>query len=132
MRMNRSESEKVSQSSRFAFTLASRGKGKIRITHQADIDPIPFQRVKLSSIHTKDEVDESWKTYSLEQEMRYKERDRTHTTGRSHKRGISALSRRLMSLERARALGRKPADPQAYFLELEARRLTQERAKRTQ
>lgn len=43
--------------------------------------------------------------------------------------GVSTLARRLMAIERARALGRKPADAQALALELEARRWTEERAK---
>lgn len=120
--MNRSEGEKFNQSSRFAFSLASGGKEHVTIPRQADTDPIPFPRVKLSSIHTKDEVDGNWKTCSLGQEMSYKERDRTHTAGRSNRRGVHALSRRLMSLGRARALGRKPVDLRAYDLELEAKR----------
>lgn len=44
--------------------------------------------------------------------------------------GMCALSRRLMAMERARALGRKPLDLRAYALEQEAKRWTEARAMR--
>jgi len=43
--------------------------------------------------------------------------------------GICALSRRLMAIERARMLGRKPVDFGAFALELEAKRWTEGGAK---
>jgi hypothetical protein len=57
------------------------------------------------------------------------ERDRSRATARVNIPGISALSRRLMAIERARALGRQPVNMKAWALELEARRWIQERAK---
>ena len=53
-------------------------------------------------------------------------------TGKVNMAGICALSRRLMAIERARALGRKPVDVQARALELEARRWLRGRAKEKQ
>ena len=52
----------------------------------------------------------------------------TTVTKRVSATGVSALAQRLMALERARALGRKPLDAQAWVLELEARRWLVERA----
>lgn len=43
-------------------------------------------------------------------------------TRRANTAGLSTLARRLMAMERARALGRKPANAQALALELEVRR----------
>lgn len=43
--------------------------------------------------------------------------------------GVGSLARRLMAIERARALGRKPIDYRAFALELEARRWVRERTK---
>ena len=43
--------------------------------------------------------------------------------------GLGSLARRLIAIERARALGRKPIDAQALALELEARRWLGERVK---
>ena len=53
-------------------------------------------------------------------------------TGKVNMAGICALSRRLMAIERERALGRKPVDVQARALELEARRWVRGRAKEKQ
>jgi len=50
-------------------------------------------------------------------------------TGKVNMAGICALSRRLMAIERARALGRKPVGFGAFTLELEAKRWIRERAK---
>jgi len=44
--------------------------------------------------------------------------------------GVGSLSRRLMALERARVLGRKPPDLRAYALEQAAKRWAEERARR--
>jgi len=49
-------------------------------------------------------------------------------TTRVNAAGVGALARRLMAIERARALGRKPVDAQALALELEVRRWLEERA----
>ena len=50
-------------------------------------------------------------------------------TSKVNMAGVCALSRRLMAIEKARALGRKPVDVQAQALELEARRWARGRAK---
>jgi len=56
----------------------------------------------------------------------------TTAAGRINMAGVCALSRRLMAIERARALGRKPVDFGAFALELEARRWVRGRAKEKQ
>ena len=53
-------------------------------------------------------------------------------TGKVNMAGICALSRRLMAIERARALGKKPVDFGAFALELEARRWVRGKAKEKQ
>ncbi len=53
---------------------------------------------------------------------------RTVTT-RVNATGVGSLARRLMAIERARALGRKPVDFEAWALEVEARRWAAERTK---
>jgi len=50
-------------------------------------------------------------------------------TGQVNMAGVCALSRRLMAIEKARALGRTPVDVQARALELEARCWARGRAK---
>ena len=52
----------------------------------------------------------------------------TSRTGRANVAGICALSRRLIAIEKARVLGKKPVDVQAWALELETRRWIKERA----
>lgn len=44
--------------------------------------------------------------------------------------GICNISRRLMAIEMARALGKKPLDLRAYVLEMEARRWTEKQISR--
>lgn len=70
--------------------------------------------------------DVGWRPYSLERGKR----TATTVTGRANAAGICTLSRRLIARERARALGKKPMDLRAWTLELEARRWTEERARR--
>ncbi len=68
-----------------------------------------------------------WKPYNPLPE---KERDGSMAatvTRRANAAGVGALSRRLMARERARILGRKPADVPSCALELEARRWIEER-----
>ena len=72
-------------------------------------------------------VDElGWKPYNAGQADKSVARK---VTGKVNMAGICALSRRLMAIERARMLGRKPVDVQALGLELEARRWARGRAK---
>jgi hypothetical protein len=70
----------------------------------------------------------SWKPYSLRQCDEGSRNMATTVAGRVNIAGVCALSRRLMAIERARVLGRKPIDLQARALELEARGWTEERA----
>ena len=69
-----------------------------------------------------------WKPYSA-----WREEDKNMlatVTVRMNVAGVGVLSRRLMAIERARALGRKPVDFGAFALELEARRWARERVTR--
>lgn len=67
-----------------------------------------------------------WKPYSLRRED---DSDRNRMTMKMNLAGVCALSRRLMAIERARVLGRKPVDFGAFALELEAKRWTEGGAK---
>lgn len=49
-------------------------------------------------------------------------------TRRVNATGVGTLARRLMAIERARALGRKPVDARVLALEVEARHWLEERA----
>jgi hypothetical protein len=69
-----------------------------------------------------------WKPYSA---WREKDKNMLATgTVRMNVAGVCVLSRRLMAIERARVLGRKPVDAHAMALELEARRWLGERVTR--
>ena len=70
-----------------------------------------------------------WKPYHPGRED---DRDKSvarKVTSKVNMAGVCALSRRLMAIERARMLGRKPVDVQTQALELEVRRWAEERAK---
>ena len=87
-------------------------------------------RQLLSRAATEDGL--GWKPYSPGREI---EKDRsmaTTLTRKANMAGICALSRRLMAIERARALGRKPVDIGAWLLEQAGRRWVEERAKEEQ
>ena len=75
---------------------------------------------------------QGWKPCSLRQCDGGSRNMATTAAGRINMAGVCALSRRLMAIEKARALGRAPLDPRAWTLELEARRWVRERAKRKQ
>ena len=84
-------------------------------------------RQLLSESTTVDEL--GWKPYNAGQAD---DRDKSvarKVTSKVNMAGVCALSRRLMAIERARMLGRKPVDVQAQALELEARRWTERGAK---
>ena len=84
-------------------------------------------RQLLSDSITVDEL--GWKPYNAGQAD---DRDKSmarKVTSKVNMAGVCGLSRRLMAIERARMLGRKPVDVQAQALELEARRLAGGRAK---
>jgi len=70
-----------------------------------------------------------WKPYSLRQRDVGNRNRATMVASRMNMAGVCALSRRLMALERARALGRKPVDLRGYALEQAGRRWVEERAK---
>ena len=102
----------------------------IAIPRQVETCPFLFRRVLLRSNGIQAESDVNWKPYSQEQGQGYGNKNMILGTRRVNRAGIYAMSRRLKSLERARALGRKPADPRSYLLELEAKRWAEERARR--
>jgi len=106
----------------------SKGKEeKLGISRQVETCPLSLQQMQLSANVTEAEEQAGWKPYSLRQEMRTAKT----TTGRGEIAKVCTLSRRLIAKERARALGRKPVDHGAWTLELEARRWTEERARKS-
>jgi hypothetical protein len=129
--MKRSKEGKMSQGSRTAQKPSASRKGgqEISISRQAESCPFLFRRVLLRSNGIQAESDVNWKPYSQEQGQGYGNKNMILGTRRVNRAGIHAMSRRLKSLERARALGRKTADPRSYLLELEAKRWAEEREK---
>lgn len=101
----------------------------IAVPRQVETCPFLFRRVLLRSNGIQSESDVNWKPYSQEQGQGYGNKNKILGPRRVNRAGIYAMSRRLRSMERARALGRKPADPRLYLLELEARRWTEEKDK---
>lgn len=114
------------QSSR---TNAIRKQEIIAIPRQVETFPFPFRRVLLGVGSINADVGASWKP-CFEERGGYRNKNEIPAARRVNSAGISALSRRLMSMERARALGRKRIDPRSYILEIEARRWAEEIAKR--
>ena len=55
----------------------------------------------------------------------------TRVAGKVNMAGICALSRRLIAIERARVMGKKPVDVQALALEVEARRWSEARGEQS-
>lgn len=104
------------------------GEEKLRISRE--VCPLSFEQLQLSAKSTEVAGDVCWKPYSPQQEKKEKKRTNTIVTGRVNMAGVCALSRRLMAIERARALGRKPVDLRAYALEQAGRRWAEERARR--
>ena len=98
---------------------------KLGISRQAETCPLSFQQMQLRADGTEAGDDVGWKPYSPRREKRMA------TTGRGEIAKVCTLSRRLIAIERARALGRKPVDHGAWALELEARRWTEERARKS-
>jgi hypothetical protein len=130
--MERLKEGKVRQASETAQKPnASKSEGQeIRISRQVETCPFSFQKVLLSLNGIQAESDVQWKPYSQEQGQGYGNKNKMPGPRRTNSARVGAMSRRLMRLERARALGRTPADPRKYRLELEARRWAEERARR--
>jgi len=106
---------------------------RLGISRQMETCPFSLQQVSLQGNGhepLEDEVD--WKLYNPQQEKEEGKRAATTVTKRVNMAGVCALSRRLMALERARALGRKPVDLGAWALEQVGRRWAEERARRKQ
>ena len=86
---------------------------KLRISRRVETCPLFFQQVSLQADGIEPAEDEvGWKPYNPEQEKGEK-RGTAIVTRRVNMAGVCALSRRLMAIERARALGRKPVDLRA-------------------
>jgi len=105
---------------------------RLRISRRVETYPLSLQQVSLQGDgHEPPEDEVSWKPYSPGQEKEKKKRIATTVvTRRVNMAGVCALSRRLMAIERARALGRKPVDLRAYALEQAGRRWAEGRTKR--
>jgi len=131
-KMERSKEGKVRQASKTAEKPnASKSEGQeIRISRQVETCPFSFQKVLLRLNGIQAESDVQWKPYSQEQGQGYGNKNKIPGLRRANSARVGAMSRRLMRLERDRALGRTPADPRKYRLELEARRWAEERAMR--
>ena len=103
---------------------------RLGISRQVETCPLSFRQVSLQGNgHEPPEDEVDWKPYTPGQEKEEEKRTATTVTRRVNMAGVCALSRRLMALERARALGRKPVDLRAYALEQAGRRWAEERAK---
>ena len=104
---------------------------RLGISRQMETYPFSLQQVSLQGNgHEPPEDEVDWKLYSPPPEKDEEKRAATTVTKRVNMAGVCALSRRLMAIERARALGRKPVDLEAYALEQAGRRWAEERAKR--
>jgi len=100
------------------------------ISRQMETYPFSLQQVSLQGNgHEQPEDEVDWKLYNSPPEKDEGKRTATTVTKRVNMAGVCALSRRLMALERARALGRKPVDLGAYALEQAGRRWAEERSK---
>ena len=130
--MERSKEGKVRQASKTAEKPnASKSEGQeIRISRQVETCPFSFQKVLLRSNGIQAESDVQWKPYSQEQGQGYGNKNKIPGPRRTNRTRAHAMARRLIRLERARALGRTPAEPRIYRLELEAKRWAEERAMR--
>jgi hypothetical protein len=105
---------------------AGKGQGeRLRISRQVEMCPFSFQQVQLGTDASGADDYAGWKPFSL----RGEKRTATTVTGRVGIAKVCTLSRRLIAIERARALGRKPVDLRAWALELEARHWAEESAR---
>jgi len=103
---------------------------RLEISRQVETYPFSLQQVSLQGNgHEPPEDEVDWRPYSSPPEKNEGKRTATTVTKRVNMAGVCALSRRLMALERARALGRKPLDLGAWALEQAGRRWAEEGAK---
>lgn len=82
------------------------------------------QRVSLDVGNTGETDGWTWKTRGLESARK------SSQAGRPNVSGVAALSRRLMAVERARFLGKKPRETRVWAFELEAKMLAEATSKR--
>jgi len=102
---------------------------RLGISRQVETYPFSLQQVSLQGDgHEPPEDEVGWRPYNSPPEKDEGKRTATTATKIVNMSGVCALSRRLMAIEKARALGRKPVDLEAWALELEARRWAEERA----
>lgn len=102
----------------------------IAIPSQVETCPFYFREVLLTPDRAEAPSEADLKQRLQGGAQTYRSRTEVSAARRINSAGISALSRRLMSMERARALGRKRIDFRFYILEIEAKRWAEERAKR--
>jgi len=103
---------------------------RLRIPRQVEASPFSRQQVSLQANDNEppqDEVD--WEPYNPGRREEEEKGTAKTVTRRVGMAGVCALSRRLMAIERGRALGRKPVDLRAYALEQAGRRWAEERAR---
>ena len=104
---------------------------RLRISRQGETCPFSLQEVSLQPDGIESPEDEvGWKPYGPGRGKEEKKGTATTVTRRVNMAGVCALSRRLMAIERARALGRKPVDLKAWALEQAGRRWAEERSRR--
>lgn len=104
---------------------------RLGISRQVEPFPLSLPRVSLPADGIEPPEDElGWKPYNPEQAKGEKKKTGTIVTGRVNMAGVCALSRRLMAIERARALGRVPADRRTWALEQAGRRWAEEKTRR--
>jgi len=100
---------------------------KLRISRRVETCPLFFQQVSLQADGIEPaEGEVGWKPYAPRREKRIA----ITVARRVNMAGVCALSRRLMAIERARVLGRKPVDLRTWALEQAGRRWAEERAMR--
>jgi len=85
---------------------------RLGIPRQVETCPLSFRQVSLQLDGTKAEAELDWRPYSPPLEKDEDKRTAITVTGRMNIAGVCALSRRLMAIERARVLGRKPVNVQ--------------------
>lgn len=104
-------------------------EANLRTFRQAKEHPFSPQPISFQVDETQlPEDDVVWKIY--DQRPQKKKDTGNRDTGKPNTAMLFAISRYLMAIEKAGALGRKPVDPRTWALELEARRWTEESARR--